>query len=120
MADAFDNILDMRIPMVAGPKLDVRRPGVKRRSKEGFVMFPLNWRERLGRVDHVSAMWLALFITYQSWRNPGKPVTVSNVAMEGWGHISREEKRQGLRELEACGLVSIEQVGRQAPKATIL
>jgi len=120
MADAYDNLLSTSYQMVAGPKIDTRRPGAKKRDKDGFVMFPLPWRDRLGKVHHVSTMWLALFILFATWRNPDEPVIVSNIAIEGWGKLSREEKRQGLRELEECGLVSVKQVGRQSPRVTVL
>jgi len=120
MADAFDNILSMRIPMVSGPKLDVRRPGARKRAQEGFVKFPLSWRKRLDGARHIATIWLALFVLYKSTWEPDEPVTVSNVAMEGWGHISRESKRQGLKELETLGLVSVEQSGKQSPRVKIL
>jgi hypothetical protein len=120
MADAFDNILSMRIPIMSGPKLDTRRPWAKKRDKEGFVMFPLSWRKRLEGARHIPTIWLALFILYKSTWSPDEPVIVSNVAMEGWGHISRESKRQGLKELETLGLVSVEQSGKQSPRVKIL
>jgi hypothetical protein len=101
-------------------KLDTRRQGAKRRDKEGFVMFPLSWRKRLEGARHIATIWLALFILYKSTWSPDEPVIVSNVAIEGWGHLSRESKREGLKELEALGLVSVEQSGKQSPRVKIL
>jgi hypothetical protein len=107
----------MNIPVT---KLDTRRPGAQVRGKEPFVKFPLAWRTRLEKAHHVATMWLALFILYKSWKHPGEPIVVSNIAVKDWGGLSREAKRIGLRELEALGLVSIEQVGRRSPLVKIL
>jgi hypothetical protein len=95
--DSFD---DLAIPVT---KLDVTallgRPS-KKKKDAGFAQFPLAWRSRLKHARHIATLWLALFLLHENWKHPGQLITVSNVAAKDWGDLSREEKREGLAELE--------------------
>jgi hypothetical protein len=57
-------------------------------------------------------VWILLM--YEAWRAKGKSFTLSNIKLARYG-INREMKRQALAELEAAGLITVTQQGRQSP-----
>jgi len=92
----------------------------RRRRQEQFVKFPNSWAERLRGARRIATYRIALYLLHQHWKNGGKPITLSNVALE-WLGVTRWEKWRALAELERAGLIKIEKGGPgRAPRVTIL
>jgi len=122
--DIFDNLDHLRLPASGGFSLDKLKsskhagPAAKsRKSKDGFVKVPLAWADRLKRPSQIGTYPVAIHLLYQHWRNGGKPVVLSNVALEG---VKRWQKWRALRELEDLGLVKIERRRCKSPRVTVL
>jgi hypothetical protein len=88
--------------------------GRKPKRPTAFVTLSMVWIKRLAAIKHVA--------TYQlNWKQPGAPITVSNVALRDWGiTCRREQKREGLRELEKLGLIRVECKGKASPTVKLL
>ena len=87
-----------------------------KRAETGFVKLPLAWIRRLQLPKNRGTYPLAEFLHYQNWRRPGEPITVSNVALEGFGlSMSRWQKYRALEELGSLGLIYIDRVGQHSP-----
>jgi hypothetical protein len=79
-----------------------------------FIMLPDAWETALRKARHISTYRVAFFLIRQDWRAKGQPITVSNAALAAWG-VSRRRKSEAILELEALGLIEIEQHGRHSP-----
>ena len=47
-----------------------------------FVRVPWSWVERLQKAKRVSLSRLALVLVYEHWRTGGRPLVLSNVALQ--------------------------------------
>jgi hypothetical protein len=102
-------------------RLDIKPPNAEpvarvRRQKrtEPFIQIPVSLMERLSGCSGATYA-IAIYLCYQNWKNPGEPITLSNVALEAWG-VSRQEKRTALIKLEALGVITTERRGKRAPR----
>jgi hypothetical protein len=96
--DTFD---DLAIPVT---KLDVMAMLGRSKKKERttFVALPMTRVKRLENAKLAVTYRLAIFLHYRNWKQPGEPVTVSNVALRGFGSsMSRWQKDRALCELES-------------------
>jgi hypothetical protein len=87
------------------------------RRRQHFVKVPWMWIERLADARHIASYRVALHVLYQSWKNGGKPFTLSNSAVTG---VKKGQKWRALRELERLRLVTIEPRKRKAPLITAI
>jgi hypothetical protein len=62
---------------------------------------------------------VALYLFHRHWLTRGKPIKVSNVALDGMG-VARGTKWHGLLELERAGLIRIERRSRKSPLVTLI
>ncbi len=86
----------------------------RRTKKQGFTMFPHAWLERLKGARLIASYRVSAYVLHRDWKDPGRPVTLSNVASAEIG-VSRWMKWRALDELERLGLVSVERRGRRSP-----
>ena len=108
--DAFDEI-------VHTPKAAVRA-AAKQRRRQQFIRVPWSWFERL-RTGRGCTYRVALYLLYQHWKNGGRPVRLSNVALAEAG-VSRNSKWRALQELEEADLIRVEGQRRKSPVVTVL
>jgi hypothetical protein len=95
----------------------------KRRAKNWqseFIMVPLHWAEKLATSRSANAYRLAYYLLDEHRRTRGKPIQVSNVGALRGAAIGRYAKWRALRELEALGLIRIEQRHGKSPAATLI
>jgi hypothetical protein len=93
----------------------VRRPKSWRRY---YVQVPWIWIERLRSAQRVNTYRLALVLLYEHWRTGGKPVALSNVAMQAEG-LTRRSKWRALEELTELGLIAVETKPGKSPRVTV-
>jgi len=96
-------------------------PGIssekKRRTFEPrFVKFPRHWASALARSDSPNTYRLAHLILFEACKQQTRKVTLSS-DMTGW--MPRNTKTRAARELAELGLITIEEDGVKALKATI-
>ena len=92
-----------------------------RKSPDGrpFVKVPSVWVERLREARYVATYRVALHLLHQHWKSHGRPLTLSNGALEREG-VTRRAKWRALRELEALRLIMVERRPRQSPRVVLL
>jgi hypothetical protein len=90
---------------------EMRAKAAARRRR--FIMLPDAWEAALRKARHISTYRVAFFLIRQDWKAKGQPITVPNAALAAWG-ASRRRKSEAMLELEAFGLIEIEQHGRHA------
>jgi hypothetical protein len=112
--DPFD--LDALRVNPANPNLRPKGATRKATWQNRFILVPWAWVDRLNDARHVGTYQVALHLLYESWRNGGRVIRLSNSAPG----IERRRKWRGLRELEQFGLIEIERRPRKAPLITVL
>ena len=90
-----------------------------KRRRQQFTQFPHSWVEGLRNARRTGSYRLALFLLHRHWKEGGKPVRVSNLAVE-WVGLSPQEKMRALRELESLGLVRVDRQPNRAPTVTVI
>jgi hypothetical protein len=116
MKDDFD-VSGLRIgPEEWGAFVPKARPQKWQRK---FVKIPWSWVDALKGAKCVSAYRVAIYVTYEYWRNGGRPVKLSNMALAEMG-VSRGQKRRALGELSGLGLLKAECRPRRSPIVTPL
>jgi hypothetical protein len=89
-------------------------PKVRRHRNDTFVMM---WRDQIVAIakafetPQVVVVWMIL---YEHWVNKGRPFTLSNAKLTACG-VSRFAKGRALANLEAAGLIAIDQKPGRAP-----
>jgi hypothetical protein len=91
----------------------------RRAAKQQFVMLPWTWKERLAGATQVATYKLAIHLLHRAWKNPGKPIKLSNTALTEEG-ISRGQKSRALRELQGLGLIEVEKRPFRSPIIRLL
>lgn len=81
-------------------------------------MTPLEWSHRLSRPKHAYTRAVADCLLYLEWRGKGKPLRLSNVALQEWG-VSSRDKSRALKELEVLGLIEVERRKGKSPRITL-
>ena len=112
MADAFD------LERLRLDPADLQRKPKRKKWQRHYVRFPWEWAERMKSVRRGSSYRLALLLVYEHWRTGGRPIVLTNVALEREG-LTRKSKWRALRELEQLGLVEVERRSRKSPRVTL-
>jgi hypothetical protein len=103
-------------------RIDLKAPACKPVRKKTwqrqFVRVPWGWVQRLRTTKRVSTYQLALVLLYEHWRTGGKPIVLSNIAMQAEG-LSRRSKWNALVELTELGLITIERKRRRSPRVVL-
>src|SRR5215211_7360927 len=86
---------------------------------QSFVKVPSIWVERLREARYLASYRLALHLLHQHWKSRGRPLTLSNAALEKEG-VTRRAKWRALRELEALRLIMVERRPRHSPRVVLL
>ena len=111
MSDPFD----LGAFQMVGTVIDWKAP----RRRQQFVKVPMAWVERLGAARRVATPKVALRLLWMHFRDRGRPVRLSNLALARDG-VPRKQKPRALAELERLGLVGVERRRRKAPIVTII
>jgi hypothetical protein len=90
----------------------------RRRRKDTFVQVPLMRAASMAKATKTTKAMVWLVVLYEWWANKGRPFTLSNKKLAGYG-VTHDTKRRALRELEAAGLITVEQNGKRAPVVTL-
>jgi hypothetical protein len=111
-----DHRLRLRITGKLEPRLGAKAPPPRR---GGFIAVPYGWEYRLREAKRGAVVYpVALYILRRDWETDRAPVKVSNVAMERLG-LSRQSKWRALKELEALGLIHVQEAYGKNPVVTI-
>jgi hypothetical protein len=99
----------------------LRANEVKRRPRQklGFVMMALGWKNQLYKAHYACTLKVGIELHYLSYKSFHKPFVLTNVAAARIG-IDRQAKYRALRELQALGLIAVEQRPRKSPMITVL
>jgi len=89
----------------------------KRRRADPFVKLPLPLGAAICRATKTPKAMVWILLLYEGWKAKGKPFTLSNVKLARYG-VNRERKCQVLAEMEAAGLITIHQQGKQSTIVT--
>lgn len=114
--DPFD-IDDLRIDPTNSAFAGKTSRKVKWQRK--FVRVPWIWIDRLKVVNRGSTYRVALLLTYEYWRNGGRPIRLSNAMLIGEG-VTRRSKDRALRNLERLELIRVERHPRKSPLVTLM
>jgi hypothetical protein len=97
----------------------IKRPA--RSKKDGFIKVPLAWIRLLDGSRHCATFKVLAYLLEQEFKQAvkGQSIPVSNVALTERG-VSRFEKWEALRELEAFGICAVERRLRRNPLALLL
>jgi hypothetical protein len=96
-------------------------PSTKRRTKSRrtwqskFVRVPNKWVKMLAACRSANAYRLALYLLDEHRRLKGGSIPISNLAALNGAAIGRMAKWRALRELEALGLIRLEQRHGKSP-----
>ena len=60
-----------------------------------------------------------VWLLHRAWKRQSQTITVPSGELTKFG-VNRESKRRALRQLEAAGLISIDQRSRKTPLVTLL
>jgi len=105
--------------MVPTPETQARWAAARAKRRQRFVKFPLEWADRLAKINCGPAWPVALYLLYHHWRAGGRPIPLSTVGLKEWGVASRS-KRRALTKLEAAGLIRVERRVRKSPLVDVL
>jgi hypothetical protein len=84
-----------------------------------FAMVPLATAAKACAAVNCPKVMVYLWLVHQARKTGKNTVAVPNGALGKYG-VSREIKRRALKELEACGVISIRQQPKKTPLATLL
>lgn len=112
--DPFD-LASLRVSTEVPTPQPPARPSRERRR---FVQVPWTWAKRLKKVKRVSTYHLALVLLYEHWRGGGKPIVLSNLAVQAEG-LSPRSKWNALAELEQLRLITIKKRPGRSPRITV-
>jgi Bacterial regulatory proteins, gntR family len=100
-------------------ELEAKAP-VKREKVKPFVYrLDLSEAAKAFAAMNCQKAMLWLWLRHQSRKTGNRTVAVPNGVLAKYG-VPRETKRRALRELEAAGLITIEQRPRKTPLVTLL
>jgi hypothetical protein len=99
-------------------ELEAKAP-VKRKKARPFAKIYLDTAARAFAVLNCPKAIVWVWLVHNAWLNQTETVRVSNTALAKLG-VARETKRRALRELQAGGLIAIEQPSRKTPIVTLL
>jgi hypothetical protein len=94
-----------------------RQARSRRRRANGFVMVPLDQAAAVTKALKQPKAMVGLMMLYERWANDGKPFALSNIKLAGYG-VSPYAKQRAIEELEAAGLITVDQKPGCAPTVT--
>ena len=98
---------------------NVPKPKRMPRSTEPFVKTTLSQAERLFQLKPVC--WpLFTFLLFESFRCRGRPFTLPINELDTLKGLRQTNTRAALRQLEACGLISVLRQPPKPPEITVL
>jgi hypothetical protein len=103
---------------VVAAQESVTKP-TKKKRKSPFIMVPRGWAEKLAASRSANAYRLAHYLLDEHFKNGGEPIRVSNIGALNGAAIGRYAKWRALRELEALGLIRLEQHHGKSPLVTL-
>ena len=109
----IDQLEDLR----TNPGQGLKQVQPKRWQRQ-FVRVPWAWVERLRAARRVGTYRLALVLIYESWRQGGRAIALSNVFAFAAGLPARSKWR-ALAELESLGLIQVKRQRRRAPRVVL-
>jgi len=91
----------------------------KRKKVRLFAMVELDTAAKACAAVNCPKAMLWIWLQHQSRKTGKRTVAVPNGVLAQYG-VPRETKRRGLKELEAAGLIALEQQAKKTPLATLL
>jgi hypothetical protein len=91
--------------------------GPKRHRADPFVKLPLPLAATIAKATRTLRAMVWILVLYEAWKARGKPFRLSNVKLARYG-VNRERKRQALAKMEAAGLITVHQQGKQSTIVT--
>jgi hypothetical protein len=92
---------------------------VKRKKVEPFVKVPLWWIAAAAKAARSPRTLVLVELLRASWKARSPTFPLANVRLAKLG-VSRETKREVLRDLEGAGLIMVERPGRKSPVVTLI
>ena len=119
-ADSDFDVEKLRLkgPLPAVPDSD-RVKSKRQRQDEEFVIISREQSNRLDKAVRFGTERVFRHLLFLTWRSPGKPVKVGNIAFNR-KDTDRRIKYRALCELESLGLVQVKRVGGKSPTVTVL
>jgi hypothetical protein len=109
--DKLIEIVSVNDPRVAAP--------IKRGKVEPFVKVPLWWIEAATKAIRSPRTLVLMELLYASWKGRSPTFSLPNVRLQKLG-VSRETKREVLRDLERAGLVRVKRSFQKTPVVTLI
>jgi hypothetical protein len=111
----------MNFVMRNGKKIEVEtiddaKP--RRRSREAFVMVPLNWAAAAAKATNTQQAFVCILILYGAWKSKGAPFALTNARLRQ-AKIDPHVKWRALDALEGAGLIKVERNRGRAPIITL-
>lgn len=91
----------------------------KRRKEPPFIKVPLWWAEAAAKATRMPGMLVLVELLHRSWKAKSLTFTLPNGGLKKRG-VSREVKRERLRDLEAAGLIMVERHHGKSPRVTLV
>ena len=92
---------------------------VKRKKPVPFVKVRLATAATAYTALNCPKAMVWLWLLHRSWYAKSTTIAVPNGALAKWG-VSRDVKRDALRQLEAAGLIVVDRPSRKTPTVTLL
>jgi hypothetical protein len=99
-------------------ELEARAP-MKRKKNKSFAMIKLDEAAKAFAASGCSKAMVYVWLVHQSKMTGKSTINVPNGVLAKYG-VSREIKRRVLGELEAVGLITVDQRPRKTPVVTML
>jgi hypothetical protein len=91
---------------------------IKRKKPEPFARISLSWAAMAAAATNCPKAMVWIWLIYRAWQTKSATIAVPNGALTKLG-VSRETKRRALKELEAAGLIAVNQQTRKTPLVTL-
>jgi hypothetical protein len=91
----------------------------RRRRNDTFVQVPLALAAAITKATNTPKAMVGIMVLYEAWVNKGKPFTLSDKKLTGFG-VKRNTRRRALDAMEAAGLVTVEWKNGRAPVVTLV
>jgi hypothetical protein len=84
-----------------------------------FVKVPLWLAAAAAKATKTPALLVVVYLLHASWKAKSLTFALANGWLEERG-VSRKAKKRVLRDLEAAGLITIEQLNGRSPRVTLV
>jgi hypothetical protein len=92
---------------------------VKRKKAQPFAIVALDATAEAFRAVNCSKAMVYVWLVHQARMTGRRTIAVPNKVLAKYG-VTRETKRRALKELEAGGLIELDQQPRKTPHVTLL